>query len=385
MKCVIFYSWQSDLPNKTNRSFIEKCIKKAIKNCSVKIPSGLVLNYDRDTQGKTGSPDIAKTIIDKISKSDIFICDISIINQDYSGRKCPNPNVLFELGYAVKLLGWERIICLFNTLTGDLLELPFDINHQRMLQYNPDIKDTTQILSSQISDAIIKMYSEGQLYNPKKDYVKGKIDYCIISILNQITCIVYGCIGMSESLTRVKDLINLSSSQLRIEISSDHSVLGFFTHNTLEDCKINLEKLFTTVTTSNIYPAEWALLILKFLDWLRQYRWLIEGRSKQLLFTNSLAPLIQFKVVNAHDVNPVNPLNSYLLLKAIGQGQGSVLNRATLFEDDSKRLVSPQRINADAIDELERCISNIITISNEWLDLIGNEFILDPEYYVIHS
>ena len=27
----IFYSWQSDLPNKNNRSFIEDCIKKTIK------------------------------------------------------------------------------------------------------------------------------------------------------------------------------------------------------------------------------------------------------------------------------------------------------------------------------------------------------------------
>ena len=31
MKRTIFYSWQSDLSNSTNRGFIEECIEKAIK------------------------------------------------------------------------------------------------------------------------------------------------------------------------------------------------------------------------------------------------------------------------------------------------------------------------------------------------------------------
>ncbi|HAN22095.1 MAG: hypothetical protein A2Y15_03790 [Clostridiales bacterium GWF2_36_10] len=385
MKCIIFYSWQSDLPNKTNRSFIEICIKKSIKDCLMKITSGLTLDYDRDTKGKTGSPDIAQTIIDKISKSDIFICDVSIINQEYKGRKCPNPNVLFELGYAVKLLGWNRIICLFNNSTGNIQELPFDINHQRILQYNPETKDVTKVLISHISDAIIKMYTDGQLYSPLKDYIKGKIDYFILNILKQIACIIYGCISMSDALSRVKDVVNLSSTQLRAEVSSEHTILGFFTHNTLDDCKTGLENLFTTITTSNIYPTEWALIILRLLDWLRQYRWLIEGRSKQPLFTNNLEPLIMFNVVNAHNENPTNPPDRYLLLKTIGQDQGCVLFSATLLRDDIKRLVSPQRINADSINELGRCMDTIIAISNEWLNLNGNEFILDPDYYVIHS
>lgn len=31
MKVTIFYSWQSDLPTKTNRYFIENSIKKSLK------------------------------------------------------------------------------------------------------------------------------------------------------------------------------------------------------------------------------------------------------------------------------------------------------------------------------------------------------------------
>ena len=32
MPDTIFYSWQNDRPNKTNRGFIEQALKKAIQN-----------------------------------------------------------------------------------------------------------------------------------------------------------------------------------------------------------------------------------------------------------------------------------------------------------------------------------------------------------------
>lgn len=126
----IFYSWQSDLPNKGNRSFIEGSIKKAIKLSKVSVNSKLCVDYDRDTKGVSGSPDICETIFNKIDKCDIFISDISIINKEVEGRKTPNPNVLIELGYAARVLGWEKIICLYNIKYGEVGDLPFDLNHK---------------------------------------------------------------------------------------------------------------------------------------------------------------------------------------------------------------------------------------------------------------
>lgn len=32
MKLTVFYSWQSDLPNNSNRGFIEDCLKQSLKN-----------------------------------------------------------------------------------------------------------------------------------------------------------------------------------------------------------------------------------------------------------------------------------------------------------------------------------------------------------------
>ena len=104
---TIFYSWQSDLPNATNRTLIQKCLKAAvlaINNPNLEIE----IKVDQDTQGLSGSPDIAQSLFEKIDNSEIFVCDISIINFDQGKRKIPNPNVLIELGYAAKALGWEN-------------------------------------------------------------------------------------------------------------------------------------------------------------------------------------------------------------------------------------------------------------------------------------
>ena len=132
---TLFYSWQSDLPNSTNRGFIEDCLNKAIKEVRADEELKLDPCLDRDTSGVPGSPDIASTIFDKIKRADIFVGDVSFINPEAGGRKTPNPNVLVELGYAAGCLGWDRIICVFNKTTGSINDLPFDIRQRRVRAY----------------------------------------------------------------------------------------------------------------------------------------------------------------------------------------------------------------------------------------------------------
>ena len=179
MKCTIFYSWQSDLPNKDNRSFIENCIEKAIKKDKLGFEAGLTIAVDRDTKKTVGTPDIAGTIFDKIAKTDIFICDISIINGNDKGRKCPNPNVLLELGYAVRTLGWDRIICFYNLKYGDIKSVPFDLSHRRIFCYNSDNENEKEEVSKALSVGIKEMIAKGLISNPLRDHMKGRIDYCI--------------------------------------------------------------------------------------------------------------------------------------------------------------------------------------------------------------
>ena len=124
----IFYSWQSDLPSNTTKQFIRDCIDDAIDLASK--CETIEAQRDEATLNETGSPNIVTTIFGKIDTCDLFIADVSLCySNDQKEKKAPNPNVMLELGYAAKTLGWERIICICNSDYGE--NLPFDIAHQR--------------------------------------------------------------------------------------------------------------------------------------------------------------------------------------------------------------------------------------------------------------
>jgi hypothetical protein len=131
---TVFYSWQSDLPNRTNRTFIQEALQKAIDGIlETELEVDLIL--DRDTANTPGTPDIAQTILSKIDQAIAVVADVSIINSGSGERPTPNPNVLFELGYAVRALSWDNILPVLNLATGRIEDLPFDLRSRRQITY----------------------------------------------------------------------------------------------------------------------------------------------------------------------------------------------------------------------------------------------------------
>lgn len=157
----IFYSWQSDLPQKYNHYYIKECIDKAIK--LIKSELNVNIKIETDTRNSSGLETIEKTILTKIGACDLFIADVTPIRtievENTKVKGIPNPNVMFELGYAVRALGWSRILMINNDKYGGKEIAPFDINHHNIIGYyftdNSDKKccgqNLYQILKEKIS------------------------------------------------------------------------------------------------------------------------------------------------------------------------------------------------------------------------------------------
>lgn len=155
----IFYSWQSDLPNSTNRTFIQTALERAAQSIRNDPAIAVEPVVDRDTAGVPGSPDIADAIFEKIDNCQIFVCDVSIINPDDGQRPTPNPNVLLELGFALKRLGWPYIIMIFNSVRSPVEHLPFDLRTKRVTVYSvqeddPDKANERRQLESRLRTAL---------------------------------------------------------------------------------------------------------------------------------------------------------------------------------------------------------------------------------------
>ncbi|MCI0535696.1 MAG: nucleotide-binding protein [Acidobacteria bacterium] len=133
---TVFYSWQSDLPNKTNRSLIESALTRALQSIVDDVHLQAAPRLDQDTRGVPGSPDIASTILSKIDAASAFVGDVSLVTESEADRPSPNPNVLIELGYALKALGPSRVVIVFNERFGKVEDLPFDLRLKPTLSYS---------------------------------------------------------------------------------------------------------------------------------------------------------------------------------------------------------------------------------------------------------
>jgi len=137
----VFWSWQSDTPGKIGRHFIREAIAAAIAELKVEAeidePDARdlrsALHLDQDRQGVPGSPDLARVILDKISKAAVFIADVTSVGiatndrENSSGKKLINANVAIELGYALGTIGDGALLMVMNEEFGTRDDLPFDL------------------------------------------------------------------------------------------------------------------------------------------------------------------------------------------------------------------------------------------------------------------
>lgn len=135
---TVFFSWQSDVPKNSDflRSFIKSSIKKYETTQNVNVL------YDEASRSVVGSQKVEEVILEKIRACDVFIADITPITriETEEGEKnriklLPNPNVAFELGYAMHCLPMEQVLMVLPTGISHG-QLPFDFNHNRLIEFD---------------------------------------------------------------------------------------------------------------------------------------------------------------------------------------------------------------------------------------------------------
>lgn len=389
----IFFSWQSDLDSKTHRNFIEKCIKKSIKSINKNEDLRIYVEYDRDTLGLLGTPDISSSIFEKISKCTLFVADISNITSN-SQRSIPNPNVLIELGFAINVLGWEKIICFFDINTGKIENLPFDIRQKRVLAYNSFEESEEKKIVSILNENILALYSQGKLANPLNDYMKGKIDKCILDISKKMSNLIFETVSMSEGLTDINRLLNLSLDDIR-QILDNISFPAFVFLDEHDDTYELLREILKDLFASNYFGKEWTITVLNIIDWLRIYRNIVSPREyMHFVVDTGNTTSDTYAVISAYAMNPSNPPNAKIVLevfykegdtkKYIDTKQGKVINTLE-YPDLPKTLESVYKFNSEKTEYLANHIFKFIDICEKWLDITDSEFILDPDIYKVGS
>jgi hypothetical protein len=140
---TVFYAWQAQRPGKCNRNLIQDALEHALRELAQNEEDSVEFVLDQDARDVPGAPDISTTILRKIEDCSIFVADVTPVGHLTNGKLTPNPNVLFELGYAWRKLGESRIILVLNQAFGAPEDLPFDLLKRSLVLYNraPDALD----------------------------------------------------------------------------------------------------------------------------------------------------------------------------------------------------------------------------------------------------
>jgi hypothetical protein len=96
----------------------------------------------------------------------VFVADLSFVGATPDGKKLPNPNVLIELGFAARSIGWERTILVINNAYGSASDLPFDIlQHRWPIEYR--LTELTQVRNRRftaLSEALSEALADCELF-----------------------------------------------------------------------------------------------------------------------------------------------------------------------------------------------------------------------------
>ena len=129
----IFWSWQSDTPKNIGRFLVRDALNAAVEK--LKQGEGVEdaprdIHLDHDIKNVLGSPDLVRTILNKIEKSEVVVADATIVGKTAGDKGLINSNVAIELGYAWHVCTDARVLLVFNKHYGAHEDLPFDLRHK---------------------------------------------------------------------------------------------------------------------------------------------------------------------------------------------------------------------------------------------------------------
>ncbi len=361
MKITLFYSWQSDLEPKKNRNFIESSINKVKKDIIKNIDEITSIDIEKDSRSEIGTPDLANTIFSKINECDIFIADISIINNDSSGRLVPNPNVLIELGYAVKNLGWSKVICIYNSEFAPVEKLPFDIRSRKPIIYNTsnDLKNEKNKLNNLIYKAIEEIILNKYLDNEEYLSTKLKIDLKILELAFDYTRMIF-----SEGSPRkiLDSNVEVISNQIKEKI-----FLGFKIYKNLTIHIDELIDFFKDDLETYFLQEKEKRLIAKMVFALRKYKDIIYSEN---IFINK-GKNNKYKLASQDQGKDIQNI---ILLEPLKDNEAIVRDSGKFLKKDFEKLLFNYTLREESIFSFSKSIYNIVSIANEWIDITGKDF-----------
>jgi hypothetical protein len=177
----LFWSWQSETPQRTGRILVRDALREAIEQLKIVAeidePERDSATIDHDPERISGGVGLVRAILKNIDAADVFVADVTAVGKvgsgadmqpESAGERLINSNVAMELGYALRALSDLKLIVVFNVHYGWQGELPFDVrNREDAITYTlppnagrPEIELERKKLTARLVSAIDRCIQE---------------------------------------------------------------------------------------------------------------------------------------------------------------------------------------------------------------------------------
>lgn len=232
---------------------------------------------------------------------------------------------------------------------------------------------------------IYLFYQMAEKYSKKKlnkeiiDYAKMQIDREILSLINQLSKILYPIEERDFTLKGINKFLSLKRDDLK-KIISEKEYLGFQVFKKWDVIENNLHEILKNPYVLNRLEDEQVIAIIQLL---KSIRYLEKIQKIKDLYVETEKKASSFKIVRGKDINEENVkfLDRYLLLKDLGDNKFLVADFGDFPRYNMDKLLKIFKINNIYIDIYVDAMLDVINEINNWVDLTDSEFLIDTKMF----
>ncbi len=228
---------------------------------------------------------------------------------------------------------------------------------------------------------IAKKYSKKKLNKEIIDYAKMQIDREILSLINQLSKMVYLLEEREFTPKGINKFLSLKRDDLKKNIS-EKEYLGFQVFKKWDFIEKNLHEILKNPYILNRLEDEQVIVIIQLL---KSIRYLEQIQKIKDLYVDTEKKASSFKIVDGKDLNEENAKfpDRYLLLKDLGNNKFLVADFGDFPRYNIDKLLKIFKINDKYIDIYVDAIFDLINEINHWANLTGREFLIDTKMFRI--
>lgn len=226
---------------------------------------------------------------------------------------------------------------------------------------------------------VAQKFSRKKLNKEISDYAKMQIDREILSIINQLSKIVYPLEERDMTLKGIDNFLSIKGGNIKENISKKE-YFGFQVFKKWDVSESNLHEILRNPYILSKLEDEQIIAVIQLIKSIRQ---LEQVQKIKDLYIKTDKTASSFKIVSGKDLNERNVEfpDRYLLLKDLGDKKFLVLDFGDFPQYSIDKLLQIFKIADKYIDIYADAIFDLISEINNWVNLTGEEFLVDTKMF----